>query len=621
MEPPNLLDDARASAADERDGAATRREVLADLRDGTAHRRDVLADERDTAAASRDVLAAERDEIGANGGAPAPHTRVEQQRETADGIRLAATSARDEAERMRETADGVRVSAATERVAIASQRSIVAVEEAVEFANVLEASTEYAMVAVDAGGRILLWNEGARRIYGYERAEIVGEQHAMLHTAEDVSAGLPRKMADGVLRDGVWAGIIEHRRKDGSRFTARAVKTRRRDSMNHINGFLLISSDVTDEVRMGKELERTRRFSEALVESAPDAMVTVDEDGTIELVNAAAESLFGYTRTELAGSSLDLLLPERYRSAHAGNRQGFFLAPKARAMGVGLALSGRRKDGSEVPVEISLSPLITEERVLVTASIRDVSDRIRNEQELRETNVALESASRGKDRFLANMSHELRTPLNAILGFTGTMLMELPGPLNEEQARQLRTVQSSGKHLLSLINDLLDLSRIESGKVELNIEAILGLELLEEIATSLRPLADAKAIKLEVCAEPDVMVRSDRRALRQILINLANNAIKFTDEGSVLLRLTREDDAGSTPFRFSVVDTGCGIRPADQAKLFDAFEQVTGAGGRPYEGTGLGLYICRTLAGVIGAAMSFESTVGSGSTFTLELEA
>ncbi len=619
MEPPNLIDDARESAADERDGAASRREAVADERDGTAHRRDVLADERDGAAARRDLLADERDEAVGPGRAPVGHSAVEQRRETAVENRSAATSARDDAERMRDSADGARLSAATERAAAASKRSMVAAEEFAEFGNLLEASTEYAMVAVDAGGRILLWNEGARRIYGYERPEIVGEPHALLHTAEDVSAGLPRKMAVQVLRDGVWAGIVEHRRKDGTRFTARAVKTRRRDSMNHVNGFLLISSDVTDEVRLIKELEATRRFSETLVESAPDAMVIVEEDGSIVLVNAAAESLFGYTRTELIGSSLDVLVPDRYRAAHAGNRQAFFSEPKARAMGAGLALTGRRKDGIEVPVEISLSPFISDERALITASIRDVSDRIRNERELRETNVALEGASRAKDRFLANMSHELRTPLNAILGFTGTILMELPGPLNEEQTKQLRTVQSSGKHLLSLINDLLDLSRIESGKLELKFEPIVGSELLEEIATGLRPLADAKGIKLRVLAEPAVIVDADRRALRQILINLANNAIKFTDEGSVVLALSRGTDEHSAAIRFSVIDTGSGIAPSDQAKLFEAFEQVTGSRGRPYEGTGLGLYICRMLAGVLGATLSFESVLGSGSNFTLEL--
>jgi protein-histidine pros-kinase len=426
-------------------------------------------------------------------------------------------------------------------------------------------------------------------------------------------------MAGLVLRDGVWAGLVEHRRKNGSRFTARLVKTRRRGASDEADGFLMISSDVTDEVRLSGELDRAREFSEALVESAPDAMVIVRDDGAIQFVNSALEQLFGYDRTELVEKPVEILMPARHRSVHPGHRGGFFKQPQARSMGAGLNLTALRKDGVEVPVEISLSPLVTDERTLVTAAIRDVSERTRNEHELREANVRLESASQAKDRFLANMSHELRTPLNAILGFTGTMLMELPGPLNELQRKQLRTVQSSGRHLLSLINDLLDLARIESGKVELNIETIVGGELLEEIASTLRPLADAKGIGLEIVADAELTVSSDRRALRQILINLANNAIKFTDEGRVLLKLSRHEGPGVAQAHFSVIDSGCGIGAEDQAKLFDAFEQVAGSGERPYEGTGLGLYICRTLAGVLDAAISFESEVGRGSTFTLEL--
>jgi signal transduction histidine kinase len=218
------------------------------------------------------------------------------------------------------------------------------------------------------------------------------------------------------------------------------------------------------------------------------------------------------------------------------------------------------------------------------------------------------------------MSHELRTPLNAILGFTGTLMMELPGPLNEEQTKQLATVQTNGWHLLSLINDLLDLARIESGKFEVDIEPVGCQELLDEVALGLRPLAEQKGIALDVVApEEPLTIETDRRALSQIMINLANNAIKFTDEGSVHLSLRREsDDAGSVT-RFAVTDTGCGIHADDQQRLFAAFEQVGRPGSRPYEGTGLGLYICQTLATLIGARITFESEFGQGSTFTLEI--
>jgi signal transduction histidine kinase len=244
---------------------------------------------------------------------------------------------------------------------------------------------------------------------------------------------------------------------------------------------------------------------------------------------------------------------------------------------------------------------------------------LRSAEEMHDANLRLENASQAKNRFLANMSHELRTPLNGILGFTGTLLMRLPGPLNDEQTKQLRTVQSSGKHLLSLINDLLDLARIESGKRELKIELISGTDLLEEVAVALRPLADKQGIALRVLAPPEIAVHTDRRALTQILINLANNAIKFTDEGEVALELTQHPNGAGTVTRFNVIDTGHGIKPDDQERLFAAFVQIGGDGANPYEGTGLGLYICQTLATLIGAGITFESEFGKGSTFTLEI--
>jgi len=220
------------------------------------------------------------------------------------------------------------------------------------------------------------------------------------------------------------------------------------------------------------------------------------------------------------------------------------------------------------------------------------------------------------------MSHELRTPLNAILGFTGTLLMGLPGPLNAEQGRQLKTVQTNGKHLLAIINDLLDVAKIESGKVELNIEQVGCQALLEEVGSGLRSLAEGKAIELDlIVPSAEIEVRSDRRVLSQILINLTNNAIKFTDEGSVRVQLNSEAGEASELVRFSVTDTGHGIKADDQERLFAAFEQIETSATRRYEGTGLGLYICRRLAALIGGSISFESEFGHGSTFTLELQA
>lgn len=235
---------------------------------------------------------------------------------------------------------------------------------------------------------------------------------------------------------------------------------------------------------------------------------------------------------------------------------------------------------------------------------------------LKEKNLDLEKANLAKDRFLASMSHELRTPLNAIIGFTGTLLMKLPGPLNTDQEQQLRTVQSSGRHLLSLINDLLDLAKIESGKVEIKYEPILCQSVIEEVAASLTPLAKNKGLGFKVEVPSDgVVVDTDRRIFGQILINLTNNAIKFTNSGEVRIALETKPSNGHRFASIDVIDTGIGIRPDDKAKLFAAFQQVNLD--HREEGTGLGLYLSKKLAALINGRIELESECGKGSVFRL----
>ncbi len=230
-----------------------------------------------------------------------------------------------------------------------------------------------------------------------------------------------------------------------------------------------------------------------------------------------------------------------------------------------------------------------------------------------------QTANRTKSEFLANMSHELRTPLNAIIGFTGTLLMKLPGPLNADQEKQLRTVQTGAKHLLALINDLLDLAKIEAGKVEVNLVASDCREVVNEVAASLRPQAEAKGLEFTVSVPRVLTLRTDRRALSQIVINLANNAIKFTERGSVRIRAERREENGHRALEITVEDTGIGLHPEDQAKLFAAFSQVEAKTGPSLEGTGLGLHLSQKLAEALGGRIELESEYGRGSTFTLVL--
>ena len=235
-------------------------------------------------------------------------------------------------------------------------------------------------------------------------------------------------------------------------------------------------------------------------------------------------------------------------------------------------------------------------------------------------NLELAEASRMKSDFIANMSHELRTPLNAIIGFTGALLMKLPGPLTPDQDKQLTTIRASARHLLSLINDILDVAKIEAGKLTLSIEQVACHDLLAEVAETLRPLAQQKGLTLEVeIGVQPVVIDTDRRALTQILINLLNNAIKFTDTGSVRIALQQRDTDGAPLTEISVTDSGAGIRQEDQAKLFQAFSQLDSTSTRHVEGAGLGLYLCQNLAHAIGGKLSLQSDYGAGSTFTLSM--
>jgi PAS domain S-box-containing protein len=383
-------------------------------------------------------------------------------------------------------------------------------------------------------------------------------------------------------------------------------------------GLLLARQVAARQLRHERAVEASERRYRQLFEQSLDAIYIATPEGMIVDANPAWLELFGYNARSLATlKASDLYIDP-------ADREGFLR--RLRTEGVAeVELHLRKRDGTPLVCETRIIAATDESGNLVRYQgvLRDVTERRRMERELRDNvdrleqaNARLREMDQLKSVFLASMSHELRTPLNSIIGFTGIILMGIAGEINEEQRKQLTMVKTSANHLLDLINDVLDISKIEADKVELDIREFSLNELAEEVIAALSPGAQQKGLELAAEMPADVTVRSDRRRVKQVLVNLLSNAVKFTDHGRVAVSVRLVD---SSEVEIAVTDTGAGIREEDMQRLFQPFQQVGPSLTKKHEGTGLGLYLTEKLASLLHAKISARSEYGRGSEFTFTM--
>jgi PAS domain S-box-containing protein len=536
-------------------------------------------------------------------------------------------------------------------------------EEALLKAGALQSaifnSANFSSIATDAKGVIQIFNVGAERMLGYTAAEVmnkitpadISDPQEVIARAKALSIELATPITPGfeALVFKASRGIediyeLTYIRKDGSRFPAVVSVTALRDAHDAIIGYLLIGTDNTarklveaEQRKLDQRLRDQQFYTRSLIESNIDALMTTDPSGIITDVNKQMEALTGCTRDELIGAPF----------------KNYFTDPERAEAAIKLVLSQKKvtdyeltacaRDDKKTEVSYNATTFYDRDRKLqgVFAAARDVTELKRFEHTLQQKNVELEEASRMKSEFLANMSHELRTPLNAIIGFSEVLADGLMGKMTDQQRAGVANIFSSGKHLLSLINDILDLSKVEAGKMTLDLEPVQVSSLFANSLSIIKEKAAARRIRLHMDAAEELgSIQADARKVKQIVYNLLSNAVKFTHEGGqVTLRADRvpraevcrlsgswtgrlfplADNEFAEFLKISVGDNGIGISPEGLGHLFKPFSQIESGLARKFEGTGLGLAMVKLLAELHGGAVAVESAVGEGSRFTVWL--
>jgi len=496
-------------------------------------------------------------------------------------------------------------------------------------------SANFSSIATDAKGVIQIFNVGAERRLGYTAAEVmnkitpadISDPQEVIARASALSVELSTPITPGfeALVFKASRGIediyeLTYIRKDGSRFPAVVSVTALRDAQNTIIGYLLIGTDNTvrkqveeERKKLDQRLRDQQFYTRSLIESNIDALMTTDPSGIITDVNKQMEMLTGCTRDELIGEPFKNYFTDPER-AEAGIKR--VLDEKKVT---NYELTARARDGKETVVSYNATTFYDRDRKLqgVFAAARDVTE-LKQLEQTRQKNVELENANRIKSEFVASMSHELRTPLNGIIGFTEFLIDEKPGPLRPKQKGYLNDVLNSARHLLQLINDVLDIAKVEAGKMELHPETFPVRKAVEEVTAVIKGIAQKKRIVVGIEIEAGLdAITLDQHKFKQMLYNLLSNAVRFTNEGGQVAIHARRLD----PHRFEVRvrDTGIGIKAEDINRLFTEFEQLDSGPARRFEGTGLGLALTKKIVEFQGGRISVESEPGKGSVFTVVL--
>ncbi|MDP3354091.1 MAG: PAS domain S-box protein, partial [Flavobacteriaceae bacterium] len=464
-----------------------------------------------------------------------------------------------------------------------------------------------AIVITNISGKIEWINPAFTKLTSYTFEEITGKNPRILKSGKH-DVAFYNNLWNTILSGEIWHGEIINKRKDGSEYNEDMTITPLKDENGEITRFIAIKQDITERKRAEDRIR-------LIVESASNAIILVDANGFIQLVNTQTENYFGYQRAELMGQKIEMLVPNATKMGHVKLRTNFTHQPSVHKMGVGRDLYGLRKDGTKIPIEVGLSPIYINNEHLILTSIIDITERKIVEEAIKNAKTEAERANVAKSEFLSRMSHELRTPLNSILGFTQLMSM---GELNPAHKKGVDHIMKSGKHLLNLINEVLDLSRIEAGELSISIEPVELKGIIMETLDIIQPMATERAVKIEL-ENTDMLnlyVKADHQKLKQVMLNLINNAVKFNNKGGLITISISQSQ--NEKIKVSIIDTGKGIASEDISKLFNPFQRI-GTEISVIEGTGLGLAVSKKLMEAMHGSIGVESEVGVGSTFWIEL--